>query len=246
LTAVPTTPREPSADELEIARLLGPRVECWFSSNGRQFAWRCWTDEYRVTIVELLLQRTRAETVVRFVDDFLSKYPGWAALATADLAQLEATLKRVGLYRRRAATLKQLANHQVRTGTAASESSPGVGQYIGRAVQVILAGEKLAMVDSNWVRILRRIFSGPWMADYRYDPRLQALAQAIVEAGGDPRHVNWGMLDLAAAVCTPTRPACPVCPLAQGCATRLRLSSTEDPARNLRSEVMEAHGRGRQ
>jgi A/G-specific adenine glycosylase len=73
------------------------------------------------------------------------------------------------------------------------------------------------MVDSNFVRLLKRVMGGEWMADYRYDRRLQQLAHAVVE-GQDARTVNWAILDFAALVCKPRRPACKACPLIMHCA----------------------------
>jgi len=97
------------------------------------------------------------------------------------------------------------------------EQLPGVGQYIGRSTRVSLHASREAMVDANFVRLLQRLFAGPWMADYRHDRRLQQLALAIVEAAGDPRVANWAVLDLGATVCTPSRPRCGECPLAAHC-----------------------------
>lgn len=73
------------------------------------------------------------------------------------------------------------------------------------------------MVDSNFVRIVRRIFVGEWKADYRYDDRLQAIASAIIAGAADPRVANWAILDLGAQVCVPRRPRCDWCPLSTWC-----------------------------
>ena len=62
------------------------------------------------------------------------------------------------------------------------------------------------------------MFGGAWMSDYRYDARLQTIAKAIVEAGGDARGVNWAVLDLGATVCLPRNPSCSSCPLRLRCA----------------------------
>jgi A/G-specific adenine glycosylase len=105
-----------------------------------------------------------------------------------------------------------------------TEEAPGVGQYIGRAVRVMTRGESAAMVDSNWVRVLHRVFDGAWMADYRYDPRLQALSQAVVDGARDSRVVNWAMLDVGATLCLPRSPRCAACPLAEACAYALHQS----------------------
>jgi A/G-specific adenine glycosylase len=84
-------------------------------------------------------------------------------------------------------------------------------------MRVTLNGERVAMVDGNFVRMLRRVFAGPWMSDYRYDSRLQELARAIVQGATDPRHANWAVLDLGATICIPRRPRCSDCPLVDAC-----------------------------
>ena len=200
-----------------MARLIGAAVAEWFQSNGRDFEWRTWTDIYRLAVVEVLLQRTKAETVARFAPSFFTTYPSWTVLAASEVSALRGSLAPIGLADRKAHALKDLADHMLATGNHLSEEAPGVGQYIARAVAVTGNGSRLAMVDSNWVRVLHRIFAGKWMADYRWDPRLQALAQAVVEGAPDPRDVNWGVLDIGATVCKPVAPACAACPAQPHC-----------------------------
>jgi A/G-specific adenine glycosylase len=197
----------------------------WFRDHGRSFAWRTWTDPYRLAVVELLLQRTRAETVAAFVPRFLNRYPNWASLARASRADLETILASIGLQSRRAASLTALASAVINEGIdPASPDAPGVGQYISRALAVAARNEPVAMIDSNWVRIVRRIFGGRWTSDYRYDPRLQAIAEQVVEGGIDSRSVNWAVLDFGATVCLPRTPRCEACLLAHACdyAQRIR------------------------
>lgn len=205
-----------TAEELRQARALGPRLEVWFRSNGRSFVWREWTDEYRLAVAELLLQRTRAATVARFIPAFVERYPDWQALARVPVATLGEVLAPIGLSRRRADVLTRLAKH-IGAERPVTEAAPGVGQYIGRAIAVMTHGARLAMVDSNWVRVLRRVFDGPWMADYRYDPRLQDVAQSVVDGADDVRAANWAMLDLGATICVPRNPRCDLCPLRVVC-----------------------------
>jgi A/G-specific adenine glycosylase len=153
-------------------------------------------------VVEVLLQRTNADVVDSFARTFLMQYPDWDKLAAADVATLAAALRPIGLQRRRAASLHALACAM--QGTPKPENwdvLPGVGQYISRALAVAIDGDPVAMVDSNFVRVIRRAFSPPWMSDYRYDPRLQELAGAIVRSSPDPRSANWAVLDLGALIC---------------------------------------------
>lgn len=215
--------RGPSSREVEGSRVLAAALERWYARHGRDFSWRHWSDEYRVAVVELLLQRTRAETVEAFAGAFFAKYPGWSVLSRVRTSTLERHLSPIGLQFRRASSLKALARHVTRGGGLRAVEAPGVGQYIERAVKVSTASERLAMVDSNWVRVFSRLYGGKWMADYRYDARLQGLAQEVVNAARCPRSLNWAVLDLGATVCTPRNPSCDRCPLATDCHFARRL-----------------------
>jgi A/G-specific adenine glycosylase len=205
--------------ELGRAEQLGPALEHWFLDHGRTFPWRRWSDPYELLVAEVLLQRTRADVVATFVPGFLRAYPSWLDLSEASEEELVVALAPIGLQRRKAASLRELAVQMVISPTVPKGSEPGVGQYIERAIRVALTGERLAMVDSNFVRVLRRVFGGRWMADYRYDPRLQRLAQAVVDGASDARSLNWAVLDLGAMVCTPGTPRCGACPIREACAS---------------------------
>ena len=174
--------RSATRKELERATMVGAALAAWAAGgNLRSFPWRCWRDPYRVTVTEVLLQRTRAEAVGGMLQTFFEKYPSWPSLANADPLELSAVLQPIGLHMRRSATLIDLASAFIERGSSIDETLPGVGQYVARAAAVSLRNAPEAMVDSNFVRIIRRVFEGPWLADYRYDTRLQAIASAIVE-----------------------------------------------------------------
>lgn len=205
--------------DLHKAKVIGGLLDEWAAEgNLRAFPWRAWRDPYRVTVTEVLLQRTRAETVKEMLPGFLVKYPDWSALAAADESALSALLQPIGLHRRRSRSLIDLASAVVVHGPSISESMPGVGQYVGRAVSVSISNAREAMVDSNFVRVIRRAFGGPWMADYRYDQRLQAIASQVVH-GGSPRRVNWAVMDIGSLICRPITPLCAACPISRNCRT---------------------------
>jgi A/G-specific adenine glycosylase len=205
--------------ELDRAAVVGASLERWFDSHGRDFPWRGWRDPYRVAITEILLQRTRAQSVANFVPSFFEKYPDALSLSRAPIPELQKALLPIGLQARRARSLVAFGEAMVSDPSAAITSGPGVGQYISRAIAVGVRNSRVAMVDSNFVRMLRRAFSGPWMSDYRFDRRLQSLALAVVDGAGNPRAVNWAVLDLGALVCLPTAPRCGTCPIRDYCVT---------------------------
>ena len=209
----------PSRDELARARGLAALLSPWFAEHGREFPWRHWNDVYRVVVVEVLLQRTRAQHVAGFSAGFFRLYPSWEALRQASLTELELALTPVGLQRRRASTLLALAETVRANPNEKWDSRPGIGQYVSRAIAVSLDNDPVAMVDSNFVRMIKRVFDGPWLADYRSDDRLQSLAEAVIAGSQDARVANWAVLDLGATTCLPSRPRCPDCPIQQHCLT---------------------------
>lgn len=66
----------------------------WYKENGRRFPWRNKsTTNYELIISEVLLQRTRAETVAKFFPKFIKKYPSWRKLVKASEEELKEVLK---------------------------------------------------------------------------------------------------------------------------------------------------------
>src|SRR5688500_18633386 len=87
----------------------------WFQIQGRNFLWRRkGLSNYQYIITEVLLQRTKAETVAKFYPNFLKTFPTWRSLVNANIEILENYLKPVGLYRQRSRRLIGLAQEMVR------------------------------------------------------------------------------------------------------------------------------------
>ena len=195
----------------------------WFNCHGRRFRWRNQSaSKYEVIISEMLLQRTKAETVARFLPAFLQRFPGWRHIAKASKAELEDYLKPIGLWRRRAASMRALARDVVRRrgrfpcSRAALEGLPGVGQYVASAVLLFSHGQPHPLLDGGMARVLERCFGPRRLVDIRHYADLQHMAMMLID-GNDPKKLNWAMLDLAAIVCTPAQPQCQSCPLAHKC-----------------------------
>lgn len=195
----------------------------WFDRDGRSFPWRdLERPSYQIVVAEILLQRTKAETVSRYFDSFISKFPTWGSLANADVDLVGEALKPFGLWQRRSVTLKQLAQELVRregefpTSREELETLPGVGQYIASALMLFLHDTPEPLLDVNMARVLERYFGPRKLADIRYDPYLQRLSREILSKG-DPVKINWAILDLAALFCKARSPDCSNCPLSHGC-----------------------------
>lgn len=204
--------------------LFQEKILTWFESSGRhQLPWRKeGLSSYEIVIAEVLLQRTKAETIEKFYPGFLKSFPNWITIANADVILLEQALKPVGLYRQRAKRLRDLAQEMVqRKGIfprdrAALEQIPFLGQYIVNAIELQIFHQASPLVDVNMARVLERYFGERQMADIRYDPYLQKLASRIVNHP-QSKKVNWAILDFAATICKARIPLCEKCLLSRTC-----------------------------
>ncbi len=215
--------------EIRIKKIPKKKIEFfqekileWYKNNGRKFYWRRkGLTHYQYIIAEVLLQRTKAETIAKFYPNFLKDFPNWKALANADRQKLEDYLKPVGLYRQRSKRLLSLAQEMVKRKERLPkdrkelESIPFMGQYIANAVELVIFNQPSPLVDVNMARVLERFFGPRKMADIRYDPYLQVLSYKIVEHES-AKKINWAILDLAAKVCRP-KSLCSTCLLKEGC-----------------------------
>ncbi|MBN2099070.1 MAG: hypothetical protein JW753_05675 [Dehalococcoidia bacterium] len=210
--------RETLRDQCLKLQEFRTKVASWYCSHGRDFPWRHADTSYQRVIGELLLQRTRARVVAGFYLDFLAEYPSWESLSRANEKDLQGLLRNVGLWRRRARSLIDLASAVMDTGgqlpdtRAELEKLPGIGQYMASAVLVLCYGEREPLLDVNMARVLERVFGPRQRADIRYDPYLQDLARSVVQVD-NAVEANWAVLDLAAGICTIAHPKCHECPL---------------------------------
>ena len=195
----------------------------WYHSKGRLFYWRRkGLTNYQYVIAEVLLQRTKAETVAAFYPNFIKEFPNWKSLADASLKKIAKHLKPIGLYTQRSIRLRNLATEMVRRNGRLPkdrqelESIPFMGQYIANAVELVIFDQPSPLVDVNMSRVLERFFGPRKLADIRYDPYLQELSYRIVEHES-AKEINWAILDHAAMVCQARKPKCDLCPLNLKC-----------------------------
>jgi len=199
------------------------RILKWYANYGRNFYWRKKKlSNYQYVIAEVLLQRTKADTIAKFYPGFIKEFPNWQSLANAKLERIAEYLKPVGLYTQRSDRLKNLAMEMVKRNgrlprdRAELESIPFMGQYIANAVELVIFNEPSPLVDVNMARVLERFFGPRKLSDIRYDPYLQELSYKIVDHV-DTKKLNWAILDFAALVCKARNPVHEKCPLNKCC-----------------------------
>jgi A/G-specific adenine glycosylase len=224
-----------SQSEKRTLTRLRRQLLIWSEQQGRTFPWRRdGATVYEKIVVEVLLQRTTAQAVGKFHHAFFTRFPNWAALATAIPEDLETFLKPLGLWRRRAVSLLGLARYALSVdgrfppNPIEHASIPAVGQYVSNAIMMFQHGRPRPLLDVNMARVIERYVKPRKLADIRYDPWLQAAAHWFAR-GRQAETANWAILDFAALVCRARKPLCGTCPVRSSCAFAIaRKSSAQE------------------
>lgn len=195
----------------------------WFEANGRDFLWRNKTSSNYVKIIsEVLLQRTKAETVNMFLPTFINSYPDWISLGNASEVKLINILKPLGLSNQRGKRLYKLAqdlksrNWEFPKNRSLVEEMPMMGQYITNSFELFILKRPSPLLDVNMARVLERFFGPRKLSDIRYDPYLNELAKRVVDHK-KIIYINWAVLDFASLVCTARLPICEKCLIFKHC-----------------------------
>ena len=198
----------------------------WFRHSGRKMEWRNTRDPYRIWLAEIIMQQTRIETGVAYFHRFIERFPDLPSLASAERDEVLKYWEGLGYYSR-ARNLHTAAQQLMdEFGGEFPETHTeliklkGVGPYTSRAIASFAFDEQVAVVDGNVLRVSSRYLGD---ADPIDEPRTRKKFQAILDemvAEVDSREFNHAMMDIGAMVCTPTSPACMICPLENSCIAR--------------------------
>ena len=202
----------------------------WYRRHARDLPWRRAQDPYGIWVSEIMLQQTQVKTVIPYWERWMREWPTVLDLAGASEARVLKLWEGLGYYRRArhllAAARMIRDRHQGRFPEEhdAILALPGVGRYTAGAIGSIAFGRAVPVLDGNIVRVFCR-----W-GGRAGDPKGAAMNRELwaeacrwVEAAariGGPQgcsHVNQGLMELGATVCTPRAPRCVECPLAAKC-----------------------------
>lgn len=206
-------------DEQRYSALRTKLME-WFDATQRPLPWRATRHPYQTWVSEVMLQQTRVDQVLPYLERFMSRFPDVGTLAAADIDRVLEVWEGLGYYARARnlhASASIVAESGFPTTSAAWRELPGVGEYTAAAVASILHDEPIAAIDGNVNRVVARLFSISetyGTAAFRRLVRHNASALLDVDRPGD---FNEAMMDLGATVCTPRTPACEACPLSATC-----------------------------
>lgn len=200
-------------------------IEDYYRANKRSLPWR--KDEpvpYEVWLSEIILQQTRVAQGTPYWEKILAAFPTIDALANAEEDKLMSLWTGLGYYNR-ARNLQKGAKQIVaefggEMPTTFEEllTITGIGPYTAAAIASICFEEKVGVVDGNVYRVLSRFFGIATPINQTAGIKeFQTLANAIIQNTSDAASYNQGIMEFGALHCTPKKPLCMMCDLADIC-----------------------------
>ena len=225
----------------------------WYDRHARRLPWRVSPaerrlgvvpDPYRVWLSEIMLQQTTVRAVLPYFHSFLARWPRIEDLAAADEADVMAAWAGLGYYSRArnlVACARAVAGSGAFPDTAeALRALPGIGAYTSAALAAIAFDEPVAAIDGNVERVAARLFAIDTplpQAKSEIRDRIAALVPA-----DRPGEFAEATMDLGATICTPSRPACVLCPWHDPCAARQSGRQAEFPVKAAKKARPLRHG----
>jgi A/G-specific adenine glycosylase len=166
---------------------------------------------------EMMLRRTRAEQVVPIYKAATKRYPTAPALAAADPDELRALLQPLGLSWRAenivtmAREVQEQYGGQVPSHREELMNLTGVGPYVASAVACFSSNKPVAIIDTNVVRVIGRVFGLRLDGEARRRKEMIEAVHTCLDRH-QARLYNYSLLDFAAAICTAHDPRCGDCP----------------------------------
>ena len=205
---------------------LRDNLSGWFEQSRRDFPWRrLQLSPWQILLLEMCLHRTKAEQVARVAERLLSlgetpdSFLGNSRELTPVLASLGLHWRSVNLASA-AEFVRDRLDGEIPDNWQELTAIPGVGDYIASAVLCFAFGRPSVLMDTNTVRIARRLMGSSDQPNWQLRLALHELA------GPKGADVEWNqaLLDLGALVCTARTPKCAECPIRACCKTGTEMS----------------------
>ncbi|MFK2826178.1 A/G-specific adenine glycosylase [Bacillus sp. B190/17] len=219
----------------------------WYEEEKRDLPWRKDKDPYKIWVSEIMLQQTRVDTVIPYFERFIDQFPTVKALAEAEEEDVLKAWEGLGYYSRvrnlQAAVREVHEQYGGRVPHTKEEISSlkGVGPYTSGAILSIAYGVPEPAVDGNVMRVMSRILS-IWDDIAKASSRKvfeEAIRQLISE--DDPSSFNQALMELGALICTPSSPACLLCPVREHCCAFHEGTMNELPVKTKKKTMRHLH-----
>lgn len=204
-----------SDKETRVGQLI-ERLEELYPQAGCELEHR---DPFQLLIAVVLSAQTTDKSVNQVTPELFREYPDAASLAAADVNRVEDILRRIGMYRTKAARIIQLADrmekdHQGRVPGRMEQliKLPGIGRKSANVVLAEVFGEQRIAVDTHVFRLARRL----GLAD---QPTPEKTELELMEVLPEKRwtFLHHALIHHGRQVCMARKPNCAGCGLQELC-----------------------------
>lgn len=199
----------------EEIRYLRLKLVKWGRNNFDNLPWRKSKNLWHCLVVEIMLQRTKAEQVVPVFLEFRNKCRTPASYLRR---RKYSVFKSLGLPQREK-LLRKLARHLNDQSIPQEKEQllalPGIGEYIASAYRSLHLMIKDTIIDSNVVRLYGRFFGFATDGETRRKKCFINLANRITPPKAF-RDFNYALIDFTRKICRP-KPLCNSCPILKDC-----------------------------
>jgi A/G-specific adenine glycosylase len=193
----------------------------WQIEHGRSFFWRKRVNTpWEWLLIELLLKKTKAETVNKYGLDFISKYSSPQKILKRSNILLE-DLKIYGLQNQRKKALLTISKYVIENYKGIIPDSieelkkiPYLGAYTANAILCFSSNQKVALIDVNIARIITRYWGRKLPKDLRNNA-LGGFAFSLLPSNNFVQY-HYGLIDFASMICT-KKPKCSECIFSMNC-----------------------------
>jgi A/G-specific adenine glycosylase len=216
-----------TADRRAAEAGFAPALLEWWERHGRHdLPWQHDRTPYRVWVSEIMLQQTQVATVIPYYERFMARFPDVRALADAPQDEVLHHWSGLGYYararnlHRAAQVVRDRHGGEFPSTLEAVMDLPGIGRSTAGAILALSRGERHPILDGNVKRVLARWCGvDGWPGEPRVEQALWRHADAITPAARAADYTQ-AIMDLGATLCTRTKPACVLCPVAADCVAR--------------------------
>lgn len=232
--------RDIAAEAASIAEVLIR----WFKKADRQLPWRRTYNPYHIWISEIMLQQTQMERGVQYFLRWINRFPTVYEVAEASEQEILKYWEGLGYYARARnlhKTAKQLVMDyagEVPCDYGKLLKLPGIGPYTAAAIASVAGNIDVAVLDANVIRVYSRFFDISQPVQKQGTKKmLSELARELLPQGR-ARVYNQALMDLGALICTPKKPRCHKCPLAQSCQSLAGGTVSKRPVRGAKRKTI--------
>lgn len=216
---------------------IAPTLLSWWDADHADLPWRRTKDPYAIWVSEIMLQQTQITTVLSYYRRWMAQFPTVEALASAPLDEVLKLWEGLGYYSRArnlhtaAQTVVSEWNGRLPRTVKELMTLKGIGRYTAGAIASIAFDQPAPVLDGNVIRVLTRLLDLDGdVTETAVKKQLWQLAEERVPAER-PGDYNQALMELGQQLCTPTKPLCLLCPLADDCLARQRGTQLERPVR---------------